>query len=157
MADNKHNNQQTENTAATRHRAIRERLRSRPTPEELVESGAYEKPVPHGLVLDAMCLLGQLRSLREAANLTLAEVSDASGITKPALSRLETGRQDNPTLMTVLRYVHALGKRLRWTLEDEQVQGESARTVQETKENAAVRHSADGNQVKQTARKRSKR
>src|SRR2546426_624421 len=77
MVDKKRNHHQTERTAAdkARHKAIREKLKSRPTPEELVESGAYDQPVPHGLVLDAMRLLGQLRAVREAAHLTLADVS----------------------------------------------------------------------------------
>ena len=36
--------------------------------------------------------------------------------------------------MTLLRYAHALGKRLVWTLQDEQVKGENTRTGQKTKE-----------------------
>ena len=60
MADKKRNHQQTGHSAEdkARHEAIREKLNGRPTPEELMESGAYELPVPHGLVLDAMRLLG---------------------------------------------------------------------------------------------------
>ena len=62
MADKDGNHQRTGHSAEdkARHEAIREKLNGRPTPEELMESGAYELPVPHGLVLDAMRLLGQL-------------------------------------------------------------------------------------------------
>jgi DNA-binding XRE family transcriptional regulator len=125
MAAKKRNTGQTRHTAAdrARHKAIREKLNGRLTPEELVESGEYGPPVPHGLVLDTMRLLGQLRATRQATGLSLAALAKASGIDKPALSRLETGRQDNPTLMTLLRYAHALGKRLVWTLEDEPAEG----------------------------------
>jgi hypothetical protein len=56
MADAKRKNHQTAHTAKdkARHKSIREKLNNRPTLEELVESGAYEQPIPHGLVLDAM-------------------------------------------------------------------------------------------------------
>jgi DNA-binding XRE family transcriptional regulator len=139
MADKKRNHKQTAHAAEdkARHKAIRKKLKGRPTPEELIQSGAYEQPVPHGLVLDAMRLLGQLRAVREAAKLTLAELSDASGIAKPALSRLETGRQDNPTLMTVLRYAHALGKRLVWTLQDDEAPAGNKRKMTTRKRTAS--------------------
>ena len=56
-------------------------------------------------------------SAREAAGLTLAEVSRRCGIDQPALSRLETGHNKNPTLDTLWRYAAAVGRRLVLTTE----------------------------------------
>ncbi len=57
------------------------------------------------------------KRLRQAAGLTLAEVSRRSGIDQPALSRLETGHNRNPTLDTLWRYAAAVGRRLLLTTE----------------------------------------
>lgn len=54
---------------------------------------------------------------REAAGLTLAEVSRRCGIDQPALSRLENGHNKNPTLHTLWRYAAAVGRRLVLTTE----------------------------------------
>jgi transcriptional regulator with XRE-family HTH domain len=53
-----------------------------------------------------------LKASREAAGLTLADVSARCGIDQPALSRLENGHTPNPTLDTLWRYAAAVGKRL---------------------------------------------
>jgi hypothetical protein len=60
----------------------------------------------------------QLMSIREAAGLSLADVAERSGIDKSALSRLENGVHDNPTVETLARYATAVGKRLTWSLQD---------------------------------------
>jgi transcriptional regulator with XRE-family HTH domain len=57
-------------------------------------------------------LVEELRRVRQAAGLTLAEVSRRCGIDEPALSRLENGRNRNPTLDTLWRYAVAAGRRL---------------------------------------------
>jgi hypothetical protein len=59
-----------------------------------------------------------LRGEREARGLSLADVADASGIDKAALSRLESGQHVNPTLSTLTRYARAIGKRVHLSLED---------------------------------------
>ena len=46
------------------------------------------------------------------------DVAERSGIDKAALSRLENGVHDNPTVETLMRYATAIGKRLTWKLED---------------------------------------
>lgn len=56
--------------------------------------------------------VAELKRKREAACLTLAEVSRRCGIDQPALSRLESGRNKNPTLDTLWRYAAAIGQRL---------------------------------------------
>jgi DNA-binding XRE family transcriptional regulator len=102
-----------------RHKAIREKFqRERPTLEQLIASGEYLGPIPQGVVLDLLQALAELKKARTAAGLSLTDVAKRSGIDKAALSRLENGIQSNPTVETLSRYAAALGKRLRWTLED---------------------------------------
>jgi DNA-binding XRE family transcriptional regulator len=102
-----------------RHKAIREKFqRERPTPEELFASGEYFGPVPQQAVFELVAALAALKQTREAAGLSLADVAARSGIDKAALSRLENGVSDNPTVLTLMRYAAALGKRLTWSLED---------------------------------------
>ncbi len=55
--------------------------------------------------------------------MTLADVSARCGIDQPALSRLENGHTQNPTLDTLWRYAAAVGKRLVLTAEDIQDAG----------------------------------
>ena len=57
-------------------------------------------------------MAAQLRTARQRAGLSLAEVSKRSGLDRAAISRLENGMRDNPTLATLGRYAHALGLRI---------------------------------------------
>src|SRR2546426_12568024 len=66
----------------------------------------------------AQSLLRHLKASREAAGLTLADVSARCGIDQPALSRLENGHTLNPTLDTLWRYAAAVGKRLVLSTKD---------------------------------------
>ena len=59
----------------------------------------------------------EIKRAREAAGLTLAELSRRCGIDQPALSRLENGHNKNPTLDTLWRYAAAVGRRLVLTTE----------------------------------------
>jgi site-specific DNA-methyltransferase (adenine-specific) len=98
---------------------IRNRFQSeRPNLSQLVAQDGYNEPVPHGLYLGLQQAIAELKKAREAAGLSLAQVAEKSGIDKAALSRLETGRQINPTVATLARYARAVGKRFRWTFED---------------------------------------
>jgi DNA-binding XRE family transcriptional regulator len=102
-----------------RHKEIRERFqRERPTMEQLLASGEYVGPIPQGLYRDLRLALHELKKAREESGLSLSDVAERSGIDKAALSRLENGVQANPTVETLFRYAAALGKRLRWQLED---------------------------------------
>lgn len=56
--------------------------------------------------------IAKLKEAREAAGLTLTELSKRSGITIETLSRLETGAAMNPTWKTLGDYAHAIGCRL---------------------------------------------
>jgi DNA-binding XRE family transcriptional regulator len=61
-------------------------------------------------------IAAMLRAARESAGLSLADMAERTGMTKPALSRLETGERENPTIATLGRYAAALGKRVRFEL-----------------------------------------
>jgi DNA-binding XRE family transcriptional regulator len=62
--------------------------------------------------------LAGLRAMRERRGLTLDQVAERSGIDQPALSRLETGKQPNPTLATIARYAEAIGMEVELTFRD---------------------------------------
>lgn len=59
-----------------------------------------------------LTLLARFKTIREAQNLTLAEVASRMGIDAPSLSRLETGKMLNPTLATLEKWAEALGQKL---------------------------------------------
>src|SRR4051794_29551910 len=81
------------------HKAIRDRFRQeRPGPEELIERGEIDEPVPHGQFIELLNLVTQIRSERERKGLSLTDVSETSGLTRPAISRIENGWNSNPTL-----------------------------------------------------------
>ncbi len=64
-------------------------------------------------------VLQQLKVAREEKGLSLADVTDKTGMDRSALSKLETGQRPNPTVETLARYAEAVGKRLVVTLADE--------------------------------------
>jgi hypothetical protein len=99
--------------------SIREAFRDwHPGPEELIASGAAARLGRNVVHFPAQELLRQLKASREAAGLTLADLSARCGIDQPALSRLENGHTPNPTLDTLWRYAAATGKRLVLSAED---------------------------------------
>jgi predicted transcriptional regulator len=99
-------------------KAVRERFhREKPSPKKLVESGEYYPPIPTRVYFEIKQLLHKLRQAREAANLSLADIAERTGMDKAALSRLETG-QGNPTIDTLARYAAALGKRVVFGVEE---------------------------------------
>jgi DNA-binding phage protein len=63
-------------------------------------------------------LLIELKAAREAKGLSLADITDLTGMDRSALSKLETGQRANPTVDTLVRYAEALGKRLVVSLTD---------------------------------------
>jgi hypothetical protein len=84
-----------------RHKAIRAESRQGKTQEELEASGAYEDPIKSGAYFAVRLLIHELKKMRQAAGLTLAAVSKSTGMDQATLSRLETGRQPNPTVDTL--------------------------------------------------------
>jgi DNA-binding XRE family transcriptional regulator len=96
-----------------RHQAIRAMfLNWHPSPEELIASGEGANFDLHGEYRQLRPFVENIKRAREAAGLTLAEVSRRCGIDQPALSRLENGHNKNPTLDTLWRYAAAVGRRL---------------------------------------------
>jgi DNA-binding XRE family transcriptional regulator len=63
-------------------------------------------------------LLKQLKAAREEKGLSLADLTDLTGMDRSALSKLETGQRPNPTVETLVRYADAVGKRLVVSLTD---------------------------------------
>ena len=63
-------------------------------------------------------LLVQLKAAREAKGLSLADLTELTGMDRSALSKLETGQRANPTVDTLVRYAEAVGKRLVVSLKD---------------------------------------
>jgi DNA-binding XRE family transcriptional regulator len=101
-----------------RHQAIRDMFRDwHPSPEELIASGEAANFDLYGEYRELRPFIEEMKQAREAAGLTLAEVSRRCGIDQPALSRLETAYNKNPTLDTLWRYAAAVGRRLVLTTE----------------------------------------
>jgi hypothetical protein len=101
-----------------RHKAIRDMFRDwRPSPEELITSGEGANFDLHGEYHQLRPFVEAMKRARQAAALSLAEVSRRCGIDQPALSRLENGHNKNPTLDTLWRYAAAVGRRLVLTTE----------------------------------------
>lgn len=101
-----------------RHQAIREKFHEwHPSAEELIASGEGADFDIRGEYRQLRPLIEEIKRVREATGLTLAEVARRCGIDQPALSRLENGHNKNPTLDTLWRYAAAVGRRLLLTTE----------------------------------------
>jgi DNA-binding XRE family transcriptional regulator len=109
-------------------RITRER---RLTPEEAAKYKAVQEQVAQDLpeliarhhvrmaALDQLDeLFRQLKAAREAKGLSLADLTELTGMDRSALSKLETGQRANPTVETLVRYAEAVGKRLVVSLTD---------------------------------------
>lgn len=103
--------------AAARQRAeqTRRQLEHRPAANELLTPQELADAAPFYLVLRDY--IRQLKEAREAAGLTLADVSSRSGLAVESLSRLETGAQTNPTWKTLGAYALAVNCQPRLTAE----------------------------------------
>jgi DNA-binding Xre family transcriptional regulator len=92
--------------------------REQKTPEKLLVDGGHQNFVRHGDLLMLHQLMAALKQERERQNLTMAELSTITGIDQAALSRLENGKNSNPTFETMNRIAAALGKTIECTLKD---------------------------------------
>lgn len=102
--------------AAARENAkeARKKLAHKPGPSELLTPQELADAAPFYFVLREY--IRQLKEAREAAGLTLADVSARTGMAVEHLSRLETGAQTNPTWKTLATYAKALGRQPQLTL-----------------------------------------
>jgi len=88
-----------EQSAAWRLAAERERTELKGLPAEVAERQ------PSGYAM-------AIREHRQAQGVSLAELSERTGMTRAALSRIENGLNVNPTVETLRRIGEALGLRL---------------------------------------------
>ena len=103
--------------AAVRQRAeqTRQKVGNNPPVADLLTPEEQADAAPFYFVLrQYIC---QLKEAREAAGLTLADLSARTGMAVESLSRLETGAQTNPTWKTLGAYAKALGRRPQLVLE----------------------------------------
>lgn len=109
-----------------RRQAIRKTFADKPSVETLISRGELSgNPMTLGAYVNLRLLVGSLRKLREQAQLSLAEVSERSGMDKAMLSRLETGHVANPGIETIVRYLDALKKVVEWRVSDAPVEERS--------------------------------
>lgn len=102
---------------AARKRAdqTRQQLQHKPGPSELLTPQERADAAPFYFVLRSY--IRQLKEAREAAGLTLADISARTGMAVESLSRLETGAQTNPTWKTLGLYATAVGRKPQLTAE----------------------------------------
>src|SRR5258705_13997061 len=116
----KHSPKKPKRTAAelTRLNELRRRFQSkRPSLAALVAGGQYTSPIAQPEFLMMLELASALQKARKSRGLSLAAVARRSGIDKAALSRIENGRNINPTIGTLETIARAVGARLDFRLE----------------------------------------
>jgi DNA-binding phage protein len=90
--------------------------RRRAPAEDASELAALADPSALGDHLDFATFLASTRYEREARGLSVSDVAERMGVDHATVSRLESGKQANPTVNTVMRYVEAIGLRVAWGL-----------------------------------------
>ncbi|MCI0700998.1 MAG: helix-turn-helix domain-containing protein [Planctomycetia bacterium] len=88
----------------------RSKVAHKPTPTELLSAKELADGAPFYFELRAC--IAELKKAREAAGLTLAEVSEKTGLAVETLCRLETGAITNPTWKTLGLFASAVGRKL---------------------------------------------
>ncbi len=110
----------------------------KPGPEELLASGKWKGPVIVEGEQEFWKAIRAVRAFREAQGLTLKDVSERCGIDVATLSKLENGKQTNPTLFTMLLYVGAVGKRLHFSVR------QRPQTILQISESRGANSASDG-------------
>ncbi len=97
---------------------VRETFRDRPSIPTLIERGEIdpERIMTRSAEESLLRGLVELKRARQDRGLSLSEISRRSGIDLASLSRLEAGKNPNPTFETLSRYADALGLRLELSL-----------------------------------------
>jgi ribosome-binding protein aMBF1 (putative translation factor) len=104
-----------------REQTLRDKLqKERPSLEDLVRGSACDSDaiMTMGMYFDIQRALQALKQEREQSGLSIRDVAERSGLDRAVVRRLENGKQDNPTVATLMRYAAALGKRFLWSYED---------------------------------------
>lgn len=99
---------------AQKYRRIREQIEVE-KPE--INSRIRARLATKRAVQDAFC---RLKELRQTQGKSLADMRKLTGIDRSALSKLETGKRENPSLDTLVRYAQALGKRVVVSIVDDE-------------------------------------
>jgi ribosome-binding protein aMBF1 (putative translation factor) len=100
-----------------RSKAERERYQAaKPGLHDVAKAGGVLLPL--GQVMALQVLGATIRSERQRQRLTLEQLAAKAGIDAPALSRIERGRNPNPTVETLSHLARALGKTLSIELHD---------------------------------------
>jgi ribosome-binding protein aMBF1 (putative translation factor) len=101
--------------------ALRDKLqKEKPSLDDLIRSGECnpDAVMTMGMYFDVQTALQALKKDRKRIGLSVNDVAQRSGLDPAVVSRLETGKQDNPTIATLMRYAAALGKRFLWSYQD---------------------------------------
>jgi ribosome-binding protein aMBF1 (putative translation factor) len=104
-----------------RERALRAHLQQeKPSLDDLVRTGECDPDslMSMGMYFDIQSALRALKDERARRGLSIGDVAERSGLDRAVVSRLENGKQDNPTVATLMRYAAAIGKRFLWSYED---------------------------------------
>lgn len=104
-----------------RERELRERIqKERPSLDDLIRTGDCDPDaiMTMGMYFDLQRALKALKLERQRRGLSIGDVAAHSGLDRAVVSRLENGKQDNPTIATLMRYAGAIGKRFLWSYDD---------------------------------------
>lgn len=105
----------------TGERTLRAKIhKEKPSLEVLIRTGQCDADavMTMGMYFDVQRALQALKRERERSGLSIGDVAERSGLDRAVISRLENGKQDNPTVATLMRYAAAIGKRFLWCYED---------------------------------------
>jgi transcriptional regulator with XRE-family HTH domain len=125
----------------------------KPGPEELLASGRWQGPVMVEGEQEFWKAIREVRAFREAQGLTLKDVSERCGIDVATLSKLENGKQANPTLFTMLLYVGAVGKRLHFSINARPSADVKASEIRDANPFSNGTATTDGNRTKRAKSK----
>jgi ribosome-binding protein aMBF1 (putative translation factor) len=103
-----------------REQKLRDKLqKQKPSLDDLVRSGACDPDavMSMGMYFDVQKALQALKRERQRRGLSIGDVAERSGLDRAVVSRLENGKQDNPTVATLMRYAAAIGHRFLWSYE----------------------------------------
>jgi len=104
-----------------REKTLREKIqKGKPSFEDLIRAGECDPDavMTMGMYFDIQRALQALKQERKRSGLSIGDVAERSGLDRAVISRLENGKQDNPTVATLMRYAAAVGKRFLWCYED---------------------------------------
>lgn len=104
-----------------REKTLRDRIqKEKPSLADLIRAGECDPDavMTMGMYFDIQRALQALKRERQRSGLSIGDVAEHSGLDRAVISRLENGKQDNPTVATLMRYAAAIGKRFLWCYED---------------------------------------